>query len=168
MVLVRLRPHRDGRGSFARTFCSVTFEGAGIRFCVVQSNVSRNTARQTLRGMHFQEPPYGEGRLVYCSHGRIWDLALDMRPTSPTFRRWEAFELGGKNDAVLHLPAGIAHGFLTLEPNCEVHYFMDAEFASAAARGIRFDDPAIRIVWPAPPAVISERDRSYPLLDCDP
>lgn len=119
VILVELNRHSDPRGSFARTFCTATFARAGLPFNVVQASVSRNWIPHTLRGMHLQEPPHGESKLVYCTHGRIWDVAVDLRPDSPTFRRWQGFELGGENDAILHLPKGIAHGFLTLEPGCE-------------------------------------------------
>jgi len=118
-----------------------------------------------LRGLHFQQPPFGEPKVVSCSRGRIWDVAVDIRPSSPTFRRWEAFQLSEDSATAIFLPAGIAHGFLTLEPHTEVNYFMGAAFVAEAARGIRWDDPAIGIDWPAQPALISERDRSFPLLD---
>ena len=131
----------------------------------MQANVSRNNAARTLRGLHFQRAPFGEPKVVSCSRGRIWDVAVDIRPSSPTFRRWEAFELSEDSATAVFLPAGIAHGFLTLEPHTEVHYFMGAAFVAEAARGIRWDDPAIGIDWPAQPAIISERDRSFPLLD---
>jgi dTDP-4-dehydrorhamnose 3,5-epimerase len=115
--------------------------------------------------LHFQQPPFEEPKVVSCSRGRIWDVAVDIRPASPTFRRWEAFELSEDGATAVYLPAGIAHGFLTLEPDSEVSYLMGAAFVAEAARGIRWDDPAIGIKWPAQPAVISERDRSFPLLD---
>jgi dTDP-4-dehydrorhamnose 3,5-epimerase len=162
---IRLHVQPDERGSFARTFCEAEFRDAGYPFSVVQANVSRNKAARTLRGLHFQQPPFGEPKVVSCSRGRIWDVAVDIRPSSPTFRRWEAFQLSEDSATAIFLPAGIAHGFLTLEPHTEVNYFMGAAFVAEAARGIRWDDPAIGIDWPAQPALISERDRSFPLLD---
>lgn len=155
----------DERGSFARTFCRAELAAAGLPFEVVQANVSRNDARHTLRGMHFQHDPYGEPKIVSCTRGRIWEVAVDMRPDSPTCRQWRGFELGPDAGCAVHLPRGIAHGFLTLEPDSEVHYLMGAEYAPAAAMGIRWDDPAIGISWPAEPAIISDRDARFPLLD---
>ena len=165
VALIRLQVHGDERGSFARTFCEAEFRDAGYPFSVVQANVSRNKVARTLRGLHFQQPPFEEPKVVSCSRGRIWDVAVDIRPSSPTFRKWEAFELSEGSATALFLPAGIAHGFLTLEPDSEVNYLMGAAFVAEAASGIRWDDPAIGIKWPARPAVISERDRSFPLLD---
>jgi dTDP-4-dehydrorhamnose 3,5-epimerase len=156
---------RDERGGFARTFCQTELAAAGLPFHVHQTNVSRNTARHTLRGMHYQHAPHGEPKIVSCSRGRIWDVAVDLRPASPTYRKWAAYELGPDTDCALHLPEGIAHGFLTLEPDSEVHYLMGAVFVPGAATGLRWDDPAIGIDWPAAPEVISERDATYPLLD---
>ena len=165
VTLIRLQPHDDDRGSFARTFCERTFRDAGLPFRVVQANLSRNTARLTLRGMHLQRSPYGEPKIISCPRGRIWDVAIDMREASPTYRRWQAFELAPDTDTAVFLPEGIAHGFMTLQPDSEVHYLMGAEFVPDAATGVRWDDPAIGIQWPAQPQVISARDRSYPLLE---
>jgi dTDP-4-dehydrorhamnose 3,5-epimerase len=155
----------DERGAFARTFCEVELAGAGLPFRAVQSNISRNTARHTLRGMHYQRAPHGEPKIISCTRGRIWDVAVDMRPGSATYRRWIAVELAPDQNLALHLPIGIAHGFITLEPDSEVHYLMGAEYVAAAAHGIRWDDPAIAIGWPAQPKVISARDAGYPLIE---
>lgn len=164
VVLVHWVFSRDERGGFARTFCEAEFASAGLPFRAVQANVSRNTAVHTLRGMHFQAAPHGEAKIVSCTRGRVWDVAVDMREGSPTYRRWLGFELAPDRDHALHLPEGVAHGFITLEPDSELHYLMGAEFVAGAARGIRWDDPAIGVEWPAEPAVISDRDRAYPLL----
>jgi len=164
LALLRWAVHEDGRGSFARIYCRAALAEAGLPFEVVQVNVSRNPARHTLRGLHFQRPPHAEPKIVACLRGRIWDVAVDMRPDSATYRHWRAFELSGEEGIAVHLAAGFAHGFITLEPDCEVHYLMGAAFAPEAASGIRWDDPAIGIAWPVAPAVISDNDLGFPLL----
>ena len=165
--LVRLDSHADERGSFARTYCEETFAEAGIDFRPVQANQSRNTAKHTLRGLHYQNAPHGEAKLVACPEGRIWDVALDMREGSSSYRRWQAFELSRQNATSLYLPEGIAHGFLTLEPDTTVDYLMGSPYMPGAATGIRWDDPAIGIDWPAQPEAMSERDSGYALLEAD-
>jgi dTDP-4-dehydrorhamnose 3,5-epimerase len=167
LALLHWEVLEDERGSFARTYCRAALAEAGLPFEVVQANVSRNPARHTLRGLHFQQPPHAEPKIVACLRGRIWDVAVDMRPDSATFRQWRSFELSGEEGSALHLAAGFAHGFLTLEPDSELHYLMGAAFAPQAASGIRWDDPAIGIAWPAAPAVISDRDLHHPLLVLD-
>lgn len=156
--------HADARGGFARTFCIDELAAAGLPFTVVQANLSTNIARHTLRGMHYQAPPHGEPKIVACTCGRILDVAVDMRPDSPTYRRWEAIELAPELGRALHIGEGMAHGFLTLEPDSHVTYLMGAPYVPGAARGLRWDDPAIGIDWPAAPEVISERDAGYQLL----
>ena len=164
VVLIRLDAHHDARGSFARTFCTQEMAEAGLAFTVIQANLSRNVARGTLRGMHFQREPHGEPKIVSCPRGRIFDVAIDMRPASPTYRGWQGFDLSPKTDTALYLPTGIAHGFLTREPDTEVHYLMGAAYVPGAASGVRWDDPAIGIDWPERPSVISDADRAYPQL----
>ena len=165
VVILRWDLVDDQRGSFARTFDREEMDAAGLSFSVVQANISRNTAKHTLRGLHMQLPPHGEPKIVSCPRGRIWDVAVDMRENLATYRRWFAVELHDDGDSALYLPEGVAHGFLTLEPDSEVHYLMGAPYVPAAAAGFRWDDPALAIEWPAPPAVISERDAAYPLLE---
>jgi dTDP-4-dehydrorhamnose 3,5-epimerase len=155
----------DERGSFARTFCKEEMQAAGLAFEVHQTNISRNLAIHTLRGLHMQREPHAEAKIIYCPRGRIWDVAVDMRPDSATYRRWLCLELHEGGDRAWHLPRGVAHGFLTLEADSEVHYLMGAPYVPAAGSGFRWDDPAIGIDWPHPPEVISERDRGYPLLE---
>ena len=165
VVLIELEVRTDARGGFARTFCSAEMAAAGLPFTVVQANLSRNIAQYTLRGLHYQREPHGEPKIVSCSRGRIWDVAVDMRPSSPAYRQWMAVELSPTSDSALHLPTGVAHGFMTLEPDCDVHYLMGAAYLPAAATGVRWDDPALGIDWPAIPSVVSEADRHYPLLE---
>ena len=164
VALIRWEPASDERGGFARTFCADAMAAAGLAFTVAQANISLSSARHTLRGFHYQEDPHGEPKIVSCRAGRIFDVAVDMRPGSLTFRNWLGVELGRDRPLALHLPTGVAHGFLTLEPDSEVHYLMGAPYVPGAARGLRWDDPALAIAWPAPPAVISDRDASFALL----
>jgi dTDP-4-dehydrorhamnose 3,5-epimerase len=165
VTIVELEPRRDDRGGFARTFCEREFAAAGLPFHVVQANLSTNAAALTLRGLHFQRAPHGEPKIISCLRGRIFDVAVDVRPESATYLEWEAVELAADLGRSLCLGEGIAHGFLTLEPDSQVHYLMGALYVAEAAAGLRWDDPAIGIAWPAAPAIISERDRRYPLIE---
>ena len=159
LLLLRWDAAADERGSFARTFSRAELAEAGVAFDVVQASISRNPVRHTLRGLHYQKAPHGEGKIVSCLAGRIWDVAVDLRRASRTYLGWQAFELSAEAGSSLCLAPGLAHGFLTLEPGSDVHYLMDAPFVSEAFAGLRWDDPAIGIDWPAAPALISERDR---------
>lgn len=165
VVLIRLDLHEDERGGFARTFCAAEMTAAGLPFTVVQANLSRNVRAGTLRGLHYQRAPHGEPKIVSCPRGRIWDVAVDLREGSPTWRQWRGFELSPASGTALHLAEGIAHGFVTLEDYSEVHYLMGAAYVPDAATGARWDDPALGIDWPVAPAVMSERDAAFPLLD---
>ena len=165
VTIVELEPRRDDRGGFVRTFCEKEFAEAGLPFRVVQANLSTNAAALTLRGLHFQRAPHGEPKIVSCLRGRIFDVAVDIRPDSATYLEWEAVELAADLSRILYLGEGIAHGFLTLEPDSEVHYLMGAPYIVEAAAGLRWDDPAIGIAWPGEPAIVSERDRGYSLIE---
>jgi dTDP-4-dehydrorhamnose 3,5-epimerase len=158
-MMVAFDGHADPRGSFARTFCTETFAAAGIAMQIAQTNFSRNPRRLTLRGMHYQTEPHGEPKLVHCVRGRIFDVAVDLRPGSPTLRRWAAVELSPDLDRAFYIPRGCAHGFLTLEDDCDIVYLMGAPYVPMAGRSVRWNDPAFRIEWPAQPLEISERDR---------
>jgi len=162
VIIVEAEPHADARGAFARIYCPAEFRAAGIDFTPTQVNLSRNTARHTLRGMHYQDPPLAEAKLVRVTHGAIFDVAVDLRPESPAFRRWVGVELNATSMRGLFLPEGIAHGFLTLSDDTDVLYQMGRDHVPGAGRGVRFDDPAFAIDWPAVPAVISDRDRTWP------
>jgi dTDP-4-dehydrorhamnose 3,5-epimerase len=154
----------DERGWFARTFDQDEFSARGLDPGVVQCNASFNARRGTLRGMHYQADPHGESKLVRCVRGRIFDVAVDLRPGSPARGRWHGVELSAEAGNALYIPAGLAHGFQTLTDDCEVLYQMGHRYVPEAARGVRFDDPAFGIEWPEPEGelVISEKDRSYP------
>jgi dTDP-4-dehydrorhamnose 3,5-epimerase len=155
-------PAVDARGSFARTWCRDSFAAAGIAFQPIQASLSDNRRRHTLRGMHWQAAPAAEQKLVRCLRGAILDVAVDLRPDSPSHLRWTALRLAPEAHNALFIPAGCAHGFLTLTEDALVEYLIDAAYEPAAARGARWDDPAFGIDWPAPPAVISDRDRAWP------
>jgi dTDP-4-dehydrorhamnose 3,5-epimerase len=159
-----IEPERleDERGFFARTWCRRVFEEHGLNSQLAQCSISFNRTRGTLRGMHYQDEPYGEAKLVRCTHGTIYDAVIDLRPGSPTFKRWIGLELTADNHRMLYIPEGFAHGFQTLEEHTEVFYQMSQFYAPDYARGVRWNDPAFDIRWPAAVSVISERDRSYP------
>ena len=163
--VVRTEPRGDERGWFARTFDAAAFAGAGIDFTVVQANASWNPVAGTLRGLHLQAEPHGEPKLVSCVRGAAFDVAVDLRPQSPTYRRWHAVELSADNRLAFFLPAGLAHGYQTLTGDCELHYLMGHEYVPEAATGVRWDDPAFGIEWPpAPPGgrTIAARDLEFP------
>ena len=160
--VVELEPIRDERGWFARTFSTDEFAARGLATAVAQCNSSFNERAATLRGLHFQAEPHAEAKLVRCTRGAIWDVLVDLRPESPTFRRWTGVELTPENGRMLYAPVGTAHGFITLVGASEVLYQMSYPYVPDAARGVRFDDPAFGIDWPLAPDVISERDRGYP------
>jgi dTDP-4-dehydrorhamnose 3,5-epimerase len=153
---------RDERGWFARTFATDEFEAMGLEPAVVQCNLSFNARAGTLRGMHYQADPYGECKLVRCTRGGFYDVALDLRRESPTYLRWHAVELTAENRLALYVPRGLAHGFQTLADATEVYYQMSQRYVASAAQGVRWDDPAFGIVWPEGERTISERDLSYP------
>jgi dTDP-4-dehydrorhamnose 3,5-epimerase len=163
-VLIDVEPHVDERGFFARTWCADEFAAAGLPDRFVQSSVSWNDRRHTLRGMHWQAEPHGEGKLVRCTRGAIFDVVVDLRPDSATYLQHVAVELDQENRRALFVPPGLAHGFLTLVRGTEVLYQMDTAYEPSTACGARWDDPLFGISWPVRPAVISTRDRSYPDL----
>jgi dTDP-4-dehydrorhamnose 3,5-epimerase len=152
----------DGRGFFARTWDAEEFAERGLNPELAQCSISYNRARGTLRGMHYQATPYEEAKLVRCTAGAIFDVALDLRPDSSTFREWFGTELSAANRRALYIPEGCAHGFVTLDDACEVHYQISQAYTPDAAAGVRWDDPAFAISWPEDVVVINERDRSYP------
>lgn len=162
MIEMETPPQSDERGQFMRLFCEREMEAAGIAFHAVQTSLSRNIARGTLRGMHYQDISAPEPKLVRCIRGAIYDVALDMRSGSPAFGKWEAVELSAENNSALFIDAGIAHGFISLSNETEVLYHMAGFFAPQHARIVRWNDPRFAIHWPMPPVVISPRDASAP------
>ena len=162
VTVVDLDPSVDERGSFARLHCPDEFAAAGHSFVPAQTSLSRNTAVRTLRGMHYEAPPRAEVKLVRVTRGAIFDVAVDLRPDSPTYLRWTGAQLSADNGRALLIGAGMAHGFITLEPDTDVLYQIDKMFEAGHGRGVRWNDPAFGIAWPAQPLVISERDATYP------
>jgi dTDP-4-dehydrorhamnose 3,5-epimerase len=159
-----MQPERleDDRGFFARTFCVRELAEHGIDPQVVQRSVSYNKARGTLRGMHYQTAPHEENKLVSCLRGEIYDVVLDLRRESATYRRWHAATLTAGGFELLFIPKGCAHGFITLTDDAVVHYEISDFHHPESARGVRYDDPAFAIDWPLAPTVIAARDRGYP------
>lgn len=162
-----LHPERreDDRGFFARVFCVDELRANGLETRVHQASISFSARRGTLRGMHYQRHPHEEVKVVRCSSGAIFDVAVDLRRESRTFRQWFGVELNAKNRCSVYLPRGVAHGLLTLTDAAEVLYLISDPQVATAATGIRWNDPAIGIRWPFEPSVIAERDTEWPLLD---
>lgn len=161
VVEIRVEPHRDERGFFARAWCEQEFAARGLNPKLVQCNISFNSRKGTLRGMHFQVAPHAEAKLVRCTRGSIYDVVLDLRPESPTYKQWVGINLTSENRNMAYVPEGCAHGFITLEDDTEVFYQMSEFYDAESARGVRWDDPAFGIVWPAQVEVISQRDAGY-------
>jgi dTDP-4-dehydrorhamnose 3,5-epimerase len=162
--LVELEPHRDERGFFARTWCREEFAAHGLNPNLAQASTSFNLRRGTLRGLHYQDEPFPEAKLVRCTRGRIYDVIVDIRPQSETYRRWLAFELTADNLLMLYVPEGFAHGFQTLEDNTEVFYQISESYHPECSRGILWNDPAFDFRWPIEERVMSERDRAFPFF----
>jgi dTDP-4-dehydrorhamnose 3,5-epimerase len=161
--VVESEPIADERGFFSRIFDADEFATRGLEIDFPQWSISYNERRGTLRGMHLQRDPHAEAKLVRCTRGSLYDVVLDLRPDSPTFRRWAAVELSEENRLALYIPKGLAHGFQTLAPATEVVYAMSERFEPSAADGVRWDDPAFGIEWPeTEQRVMSEKDRSWP------
>ena len=160
------KKHGDARGFFSEVYNKAEWESFGLDYAFVQDNHSFSAAVGTLRGLHFQTPPFAQDKLVRVGRGRILDVAVDIRRSSPTFGRWVAVELSAENWRQLLVPIGFAHGFVTLEPDTEVLYKTTANYSPAHDRGIAFDDPDIGVKWPLPPGgpLLSDRDRRWPRL----
>jgi dTDP-4-dehydrorhamnose 3,5-epimerase len=159
---IRMEPHEDERGFFARAWCRQEFLEQGLNAELAQCSVSFNKRKGTLRGLHYQARPFEEAKLVRCTRGAIYDVVVDLRTGSPTFGNWIAANLTADNRHMMYVPEGCAHGFLTLEDATEVFYQISQVYSPESARGVRWDDPAFGIAWPANVEVISERDRTYP------
>lgn len=165
VTLIELEPIADERGFFARAWCAEEFEREGLDPRVAQANLAFSPRQGTLRGLHYQNTPDLEAKVVRCVRGRIWDVIVDLRPGSASFRRWHGVELDASRRQAVYVPPLCAHGYLTLEPDCEVWYQATTPYAPDSALGIRWSDPAIGIEWPAPVTVVGERDRTWPLLE---
>lgn len=161
---IDLDRREDARGFFARTFCAEEFARHGLLDSFVQCNISGNRQRGTVRGLHYQRPPHAEVKLIRCTRGALYDVVVDLRQGSPTFGEWLGHEIRADDGGGLYIPAGFAHGYQTLADDTEVFYQMGAAYEPSAVAGLRFDDPALGIVWPLPDPVVSERDRELPGL----
>lgn len=159
---VEVQPHRDDRGLFARASCQDEFAAHGITTPFVQANFSQNHAAGTLRGVHYQLPPHEEGKFVRCLRGAIYDVVVDLRPDSPTYRQWHAEVLTADRRNALYVPEGCGHAYQTLMDDTEVFYQVTSAYAPGAEQGLRYDDPALGIDWPRAVTMISEKDRSWP------
>ena len=162
--LIELEPVWDTRGFIARTFCVEEFAAAGLETTFAQHSTSYSARRGTLRGMHFQIAPHEEVKLVRCTRGGVFDVIVDLRPGSPTYRQWTGYELTATNGRQLYIPKGFAHGFQTLDDDSEVAYLISTAYVPGALCGYRYDDPAFAIDWPLQVAVIADRDLAWPVL----
>jgi dTDP-4-dehydrorhamnose 3,5-epimerase len=160
--LIDLEKRSDERGFFARLFCEEEFKNQGLESRFIQANNSLSTQKGTLRGLHYQLEPMAESKLVRCTKGSLYDLILDLRPTSPTFGRSFGATLSAENRLMMYVPKGFAHGFLTLEDNSELLYFVSQTYSKELERGIRWNDPRFNMKWPDTPRVVSERDQAHP------
>ena len=160
--VIDIEPAADHRGFFARTWCADEFSAHGLAPEITQCSVSFNRAVGTLRGMHYQSAPHDETKLVSCRAGALYDVMIDLRLDSPNYCQWFGVELSADNHRMLYIPAGLAHGFLTLQPDTEVFYQISGRFVPEAARGVRWNDPRFGIIWPHPPQIIADRDANYP------
>lgn len=164
VTLIDIDRQGDSRGHFARLFCEQTLADQGIEFRAVQTNLSYNAKALTLRGMHYQDLSAPEPKIVRCLRGEIFDVAVDLRPQSPSFGQWHSEVLSAENGRALYIAPGLAHGFLSLTDDTEILYHMGGFYVAELARAVRWDDPQLGISWPAVPAVVSERDATAPLM----
>lgn len=157
--VIDLEKREDERGFFARSWCENEMKIMGLNTKICQSNISFNKSKGTLRGMHYQIPPHQEAKYVRCTKGSIFDVIIDLRKDSPTFKKWFGVELSQENYKMLYVPEDFAHGFITLEDNCEISYLMTEFYVPDAGATIRWDDPMFNIKWPTKPIIISEKDK---------
>ena len=163
VFLVESEVIEDGRGFFARSWCEEEFKTAGLVTEIAQANISFNYHSGTIRGMHFQDSPYSEVKLVRCTQGAVFDVVIDIRTESPTYGQWFGANLLPERCNGMYVPAGCAHGFQTLADNSEVHYLMSSPYNRDSSNGLRYDDPAFGIAWPKPAVAVSEKDLSWPV-----
>ena len=164
--VIKLEPFKDVRGFFAPAWSAREFEAFGLNSRFIETNISFNEKKGTLRGMHYQAAPYEQVKLVRCTRGSIYDVIIDLRPDSRTFKEWFPLEMSAENHLMLYVPGGFAHGYLTLEDVTEVCYQTSAYYAPEYGRGVRWNDPAFDISWPTDPLLMIERDRAYPDFQC--
>jgi len=162
--VIDLSPIADARGFFAMTWLPEELRERGMNPALAQCNLAFNHTRGTLRGMHFQKAPHAQAKIVRATRGALLDVIVDVREDSPTFKQWDAVELTADNRRMLYMPEGIAHGYLTLVDGTEAYYHASSPWVPQAESGIRWDDPAVAITWPFEPVVISEKDRTWPLM----
>ncbi len=160
--IIDINKREDERGFFGRAWCKKEFEEHRLNTDAVQANVSFNKQRGTIRGMHYQVAPYTESKTVRCTVGSIYDVIIDIREGSPTFKQWLGVELTAKSFQMLYVPDGFAHGFITLQENTSVHYMVTEYYTPGAEAGIRYDDPTFNIKWPIKPTLVSDKDKSHP------
>lgn len=165
VVVVDLEKRVDERGYFARAWCEKELASAGLSTRVTQINVGFSSRKGTLRGLHYQRAPHAETKLVRCTRGAVFDVAVDLRKESPTYLQWVGVELTADNGRALHIPEDCAHGYFSLVDNAEILYTASCEYHAGSATGVRFDDPLVGVEWPGPPAVISDADRNWPALE---
>lgn len=162
VFVIELEPRRDERGFFARQWCADEFARTGLNPVISQINTARSVAVGTLRGVHYQVAPHAEAKLVRCTRGAVFDVAVDLRAGSPTFRQWFGIGLDDESGRMIYIPEGCGHGYLTLAPATDLVYQASVPYAPKSARGVRYDDPAFNIIWPGPVKVISQQDLSWP------
>jgi dTDP-4-dehydrorhamnose 3,5-epimerase len=164
VMSIEMEPHVDARGGFGRAFCADTFAAHGLATHFPHANMSWNAKAGTLRGLHFQVDPKPEAKLVRATRGRVFDVAVDLRPASPTYQNWAAVELDAGRHNAIYIPTGCAHGYLTLEDDSEIFYLVSEVYAPALARDLRWNDRAFAIEWPSEPLVMSDKDASAPFF----
>lgn len=167
LMLINSTPYSDERGVFRRSFCQQEFNATGVAFDIRQTNISENFQRHTLRGFHFQMPPFGEAKIMTPMQGSVFNVTVDVRPDSPTFTQYYCIELNASDRNALLVPKGCANAFLTLEPHTTMLYYMSEFYSPLHYYGFRYDDPTFEIPWPAMPAVISEKDAKFPDFDLE-
>lgn len=162
--LITVETKEDERGFFGRTFCRNEFAALNIDFSIAQTNISYNKTKCTLRGMHMQKFPYKEAKLIQCISGSLYDVIIDMREDSPTLHQWISTTLTAQNNTLLYIPEGFAHGFLTLENDTRILYFMSEYYTPGAEESLLWSDPFFNIFWPSEPQIMSEKDKQHPLF----
>jgi dTDP-4-dehydrorhamnose 3,5-epimerase len=160
--IVEIKKLEDDRGFFGRAWCQQEFEEHGLNGNICQINTSMTLKKGTMRGIHYQIDPYQEAKFIRCTKGRIFDVMIDLRPESPTFKQWQGHELSAENCKMAYVPENFGHAFITLEDNCEVYYPVTQFYTPGAERGIRFNDPAFNIDWPIKVEIVSEKDSNHP------